>query len=161
MDGGGTRRMAKLTLALLLHVIIIAPHPSLAFQLQPFAKAFAPFPKSSIQLRTRKILTAANGFQRQPLDAKLHYGSSYRTRPSTSLKASSDSSSLSAKEVLQTVGLQLHKFAGLAWLLVFEGVVGIWLKFHGILLPPSVYLSYLWHCSQNLAPSETAPVLTF
>jgi hypothetical protein len=48
------------------------------------------------------------------------------------------SSSLSSDDLLQIAGLQLHKFAGLGWLLLFEGVVGAALKFCDITLPPSV-----------------------
>jgi hypothetical protein len=44
----------------------------------------------------------------------------------------------SRSDIMRTAGLQLHKFAGLAWLLLFEAVVGIVLKSLGIALPPSV-----------------------
>ena len=44
----------------------------------------------------------------------------------------------SRSDIMRTAGLQLHKFAGLAWLLLFEVAVGMVLKSLGIALPPSV-----------------------
>ena len=126
------RAQPKLILAF-VQMCLSAPTLSRAFQLQ-----------SSAYVASWKPVNlcgqSPSGFQCRPRIAK-NIASHLRTASKISHRTSlcaAESMGFTGDDMLRTAVLQLHKFAGLMWLLLFEGAVGVVLKFCGISLPPSV-----------------------
>lgn len=155
---GGRRRLPctnavlQFVLVPLAHMSLFAPTLSRAFQPRSSAGVSSCLPKLCVHA-PRAVMTvrlAAPGQPRvarsptlvglggQPVLQTAVVGQSKSRRPQRTLLLCAGSSSLSIDDRLHIAGLQLHKFAGLGWLLLFEGGVGAALKFCGITLPPSV-----------------------
>jgi hypothetical protein len=147
-----TNAVMQLVLVPLAHMSLFAPTLSRAFQPRSPAVVSSCLPKLCF-LSPRAMMTvrlAAPGQPRvarsptvsclggQPFSQTAVVGQSKSRRPQRTLLLCAGSSSLSSDDLLQIAGLHLHKFAGLGWLLLFEGAVGAALKFCGITLPPSV-----------------------
>ena len=147
-----TNAVLQLVLVPLAHMSLFAPTLSRAFQPRSPAGVSSCLPKLCVHApRAMRAVRLAppgqprvarsptlSGLGGQPVLQTAVVGQSKSRRLQRTLLLCAGSSSLSSDDLLQIAGLQLHKFAGLGWLLLFEGVVGAALKFCDITLPPSV-----------------------